>query len=128
MAFADQVDQFFACQDGCGWSERFEAQHGSDSSFDETVILFNDVIEVFSPDHNDQDRVAKIFQHLVDCLEASSVCTTFVDDNLAWQSVHLERAGKELRRSGLVSALGQHDVQCIAVFVNRSVKVKPIRL
>ncbi len=84
LTFADHVDQFYACHDRCGRSERFEIQHGSDPSIDNTVILFNDVIEIFASDHVDLDRTTRALQHFVDRLDASCVGTGFVDDDLAW--------------------------------------------
>lgn len=54
------------------------------------MILFNDVVEVFPPDHIDWDRTTKALEHLVDRFDASCIGTTLVDDDLAWQSVHLK--------------------------------------
>ncbi len=59
------------------------------------MILFNDVIEIFPPDHLDWDRATKALQHLVDRFYTGCVSAAFVDDDLAWQPVNFERAGKK---------------------------------
>ncbi len=58
--------------------------HRTGSPFDEPVILFYDVIEVFSSDHLDGNGTSKAFEHFVDGLQARSIGAAFVDDNLPW--------------------------------------------
>lgn len=92
------------------------------------MILFNDAIEVFPPNHFDQGRTTKVLEHLVDRLDASSVHATFADDDFARQSVHLERTGGKLRRSGFVPALEQHEILGLAALVDSSKQINPVAL
>lgn len=125
MTFEDHVDQVYDCQDRCGGSETIESQHGFDPSFDESMVLFVDVIEVLPPDHIDQDRATKAFEYLVYGFNTRCVRAAFVDDDLPWQPVEFESASEEFRRSGSIPALGQHKIEGLAVFVDRSAKVNP---
>ena len=42
------MPEFNSCQSGLCGPERFEAQHRSGSPFNEPVILFNNIIQVFA--------------------------------------------------------------------------------
>jgi len=47
------------------------------------MILFNDVIEVFPPDHFNRDGTTKALEHLVDRSDANCIGTAFVDNDLS---------------------------------------------
>ena len=47
LVFADAVEKFDAGNGGLGSSELLEAKHGADPGFDRTVVLFDDIVEIF---------------------------------------------------------------------------------
>ncbi len=54
MPFAYHVDQFDASQERLCPSERFESQHRAYPPFDISVILLNQVVQVFTLPHRDR--------------------------------------------------------------------------
>ncbi len=90
------------------------------------MVLFHDVVQVFSPDHFNWDLATKTFQHLVGGLEASGVSSTFVDDNLSRKAVDLQHSGKELGGRGFVSTLRKHEIKRLAVLVDSSIEIDPV--
>ena len=44
---ADAVEKFDAGNGDFGSLELFEARHGADPGFDRTVVLFDDIVEIF---------------------------------------------------------------------------------
>lgn len=106
LFFADQVSNLDAskagpCRMGC-----FEAINGFCDPFDEAINLFKYVVEIFDlADFNDPASSGE-FQDAVDCLKASQIGSTLVDDNALGNAVgcdsfleHL-RAATRFRRSG----------------------------
>ena len=47
MVFANAVETFDAGDGNLCASESFEAEHGADSGFDRTMVLFDDIVEIF---------------------------------------------------------------------------------
>lgn len=82
LTLADHVDQFDASLGRCCSRERLESKHRPDPTFDELVILFNDVVEVLPPDYLDRDWETKALQYFVYGLDANGVGIVFVDDYL----------------------------------------------
>ena len=70
LALSDHLSDFNPIL-RCGRrSEGLETEHWSDPSFDDPMILFNDVVQVLSSDHLDRDEAAKTLRHLVDGFDA----------------------------------------------------------
>ncbi|MFA3920503.1 hypothetical protein AB1E33_26595 [Ruegeria sp. 2012CJ15-1] len=61
MSFADHVGGFDACQRGCGRIERFEGLRGAGDFLDETMVLLDDIIEVFHL--RDVDQPTPVMHH-----------------------------------------------------------------
>jgi hypothetical protein len=47
LVFADAVEKFHADNGDFGSSELLEAKHGANPGFDRTVVVFDDIVEIF---------------------------------------------------------------------------------
>ncbi len=106
LTLADHVPDFDSVQRHGRGCEGFEPQHRACSLLDETVVLLNDIVQVFPSDHLNGDRRAKALKHLVDGLNARGVGAAFVDDDLSRQAIGFQHSGEELGGSLFVATPG----------------------
>ena len=78
----------------------FEAKHWSGDPFDETMVLLNDVVEIFRLDNADDPANARELEDNVDTLQANEISANLVDGDTHWDPVgsnglrrHPPRAG-----------------------------------
>ena len=128
ITFSDYVDQFNFSEGGCRCFKRFETQHRPDPTFDEPVILFNDVIEVFLLHHLEWYLATEAIQHYVYGFDTGCVGPAFVDENLLRQSVRFERSDEGFRHSSFFSALRSQEVQGLAVPAYGAIEGNPLTL
>ena len=83
LALADHVRHLDTLERCRRKDEGLETQHRSNVLLDDAVILLDNVVKVFDPDHLDRDRASETPQHSVDRADSSSVGSAAVDDDLA---------------------------------------------
>lgn len=125
MLLSDHIGDFDAVQCSRGGSKRFEPTHVPYATLDKPMILFDQVIQILGPDRLDFGWAAKPIEGFVHLSNARRVDATFVDDNLARDSILRQRFGKETCCCWTVPALGQHEIKSIPSFVDGPIEVHP---
>ncbi len=122
LSFAYHVDQFDASQERLCPSKRFEAQHGSNPSYDVAVILFNQIIQILVlPDSNE------LFFWSVG-IERGQRCrvgTTFINGYYVRLSVLSNGLAKEAKRRCGIPFNGQQEVDGVTCRIDRTVEIFP---
>ena len=95
------------------------------ATLDKSMILFDQVIQILGPDRLDFGWAAKPIEDSVHLSNARSVGSTFVDDDLARDSILSQRFGKEPCCCWTVPALRQHEIKGIPSFIDGPIEVHP---
>lgn len=103
-----------------------EAHHWFCETFDEAVILFKDIVEIFDlPDFNDPSRSGE-FQDRIDSLQTSQIGSALVDDNPLGNAVGCDGHPEKLAGCGQIPTFRQHEIKGLAIAVNRPIQVDPL--
>lgn len=105
--------------------EGLEAHHPAGDPLDKTMILLNDIVQIFDRPDLDCAATAGKFQDCVHRLQTGKVGTTLVDDDPVGHAVRTNRPLEEAPGGGQVPALGQHEIQSLSVAIDGPVKVGP---
>ena len=105
--------------------EGFEAEHGTCNSFDEPVVLFNDVVEIFRLHNADDPTNPRELEDDVDTLQSSKISATFVDDNALGDTVGGNGTLEKPAGCSRVAVLRQHEFKGLTVAVDRAVQICP---
>ena len=108
--------------------ERFEAEHLPCDALDKTMVLFNDIVEIFRPPDSDQPTPTTHHEQAVHVEETSCVRSTFVDNNFVWPAVIADGLCEKRCRCGFVTSLGEHEIKGFPRLVDRSVQICPLAL
>ena len=106
--------------------EGFEAEHWSCNSFDETMILFHDIVEVFRLDNADDLARPREFEDNVDALQTSEIGAALVDHNAFWDTVGANGAFEKPSGGSRIAVLSQHKFKGLAVAIDSAVQVGPL--
>lgn len=66
------------------------------------MILHDNVVQIFDPDHIDRDRATEGQKHAIDSVDPGRVGAAAITDDLAPQSVHLQARAKYLVAADLL--------------------------
>ena len=67
--------------------ERFEAEHWSCDPFDEAVVLFNDIVEIFRLNDADDPANPRELEDDVDALQTGKISAALINGDALWNSV-----------------------------------------
>jgi len=116
----NHVNCFDPAQSNPSTPERFESQRRPDFLFDESVILFNDVIEVFAfSDFN------AFIVFLVIAFNPRFIGAALVDVYLGWFGMGFHRSVQEPQSRFPIALCGKDKVNRQAFFINRTIKKFP---
>ena len=117
LPLADHVCGLNPSQCCCRRMEGFEAEHWSCNSFDETMILFHDIVEVFRLDNADDPAHPREFEDNVDALQTSEIGAALVDHNAFRDTVGANGAFEKPSGGSRIAVLSQHKFKGLAGFV-----------
>ncbi len=111
LTLADHVSRLDAGDSRFNGMESLEAHHRACDPFDETVVLFKDVVQIF--DLPDLDRSSAIgeFQDRIHRLKPGQIGTTLVYDDALGHAISADRPPEEAPRGGQIAPLGEHEVK-----------------
>jgi len=101
----DHVGYFDASECGRGWFESLKTHSRLGNLFDKTVVLFDNVIEVFHSKYLNPVVGPREFQPNIYPQQARQICPAFIDHYPMRNAICLDRAFKEAPGSSLVASL-----------------------
>ena len=120
LSLPNQVHEFDTSQDVSGRSKRFKTEHRSGNAFDGTMVLLDDVIEVF--DLPDDDGY---FLVLDDLVNGRFVGTALIHRDFFWDGIVTHGLFKETHGGCHVALGGQQKINGFAFLVDRTIKIFP---
>jgi hypothetical protein len=120
LAIADHVHQFVAGEDGAGGPKQFQVEHQPSHPLDSTMVLLDNVVEVFNLAHKHRYVAAG-----VDSIDHRLLGPALVHRDLVRIAVRSHSLVKEALRRGLVPLRRQQEVDGLAVLVDGAVEVSP---
>ena len=106
--------------------EGLEAKHWARDPLYETVVLFNDVVEVFDLEDFDRGSRTRELQDDVNAFETRQIGPALVDGDLLGDVVQVDRALEEAPCGRHVALGREHEVHRPAKLVDGAVKVFPL--
>ena len=106
--------------------ESFEAQHWSCNSFDEAVVLFNDIVEIFRLNNTDDPATPRELEDDVDTLQTSKISAALVDDNAFRDTVGGNGTLEKPTCGSRVAVLREHEFKGLAVAIDSAVQISPL--
>ncbi|EEP62895.1 Hypothetical protein BAAA_4000090 [Brucella abortus str. 2308 A] len=88
---------------------------------DETMILLKDIVQIFDLQNFNQLIRTSDFQDIIYSLSACQIGSTFINDDLMWNTAACDGFFKETPCSANISALRQHEIKGLTVTINGSV-------
>lgn len=128
MALSDHVDSLDGGDCCCGPMEYFEACHRVGNPLYETVVLLENVVEIF--DRSDPDLTPAVgkFQDDVHRLKPSEIGTALVDNNALRHPIRADRLLEETSSGNEIAALEKHEIKGFSVAVDGTIEVSPANL
>ena len=123
LSLPNQVHEFDTSQDVSGRSKRFKTEHRSGNAFDGTMVLLDDVIEVF--DLPDDDGY---FLVLDDRVNGRFVGTALIHRDFFWDGIVTHGLFKETHGGCHVALGGQQKINRVACLVDGSIQILPLAL
>jgi len=103
-----------------------EAHHRFCKPLDEAVVLFKDIVEILELSNFNDPSNSGEFQDRVDSLRPSQIGSALVDDNPLGNAVGCNGFLEKPAGGGQIPALGQHEIKCLAIAVNRLIQADPL--
>jgi len=106
--------------------ERLEAQHRRSDAFDEAMVLFKNVVQLFDLQDFDEGPCPGELQDHGHCLQTSKIGAAFVDDHPIRHAVRTDCPFEESLGSSRVTALEQHEIKGLTISIDGAIKVGPL--
>lgn len=126
MPLPDHVSDLNTVQCSRGGSERLEPTHVPNTPLYEPMILFDHVVQKFGPDRLYFGWATEPLQDPVHFSNTRRISSTFVDNDLFWNSIGRQRFGKEFGGCWPISSLRQHEIKGVSCFDDRSIEIHPL--
>ena len=108
--------------------ERFEAKHWACDALDKTMVLLNDIVEIFGLYDADSPTNTRKFEDDIEALQTRKIGAALVDNNALRDTVGANSTLEEPTGSGRVAVLREHEIKRLSVSVDRAVQVSPFAL
>lgn len=102
-----------------------EAQHLFGNPLDETMVLFNNIVEIFDLQDFYQLACASDFQDRVYSLRTGQVGSAFINDYLVRNPIACNGLFKETPCSAEISVFREHEVKSVTVTINGPIEISP---
>ena len=123
LPFPDHVHEFNAGEKNAGAAKVLEAEHRSGSTFNGTVVLLDEVVQVLDLAHDDL-----LPSPSVHSFESCHIRATFIDRHFLRCAVPLDRLFEEPSRRGLVAMRPQQEIDSVTCLVDGTVQILPLAL
>ena len=121
LSFVNHVKSFNTPQGDSGTPKRFESKHGPNLLFDESMILFNNVIEILT-----LSDLNAFMVFLGVAFDSCFVGPTLVDVNLGGLLIGLDRFVQKPQSRLLITFCRENKINGEAAFINRTVEILPL--
>ena len=112
------MHDFNSSEDDTCTSEIFESEHRPRSSFDRSMILLNDVVEILAlSDHN----LRAILPIVI--LKSGFICAALIDVGDPRKEIVLDRAREEPARSATITFGGEQEIHGVALLIYRTIQI-----
>lgn len=121
LTFANSKGHLNADENVTGRPEILETQHGTDSTFDRSMILLDQVVQVLVLSNLDPP-----FAFGVDVLHGGEVGATLVEGHLLGLAVGGDGVLEKAHRRCLVAVSAEQEIHGVAGLIDRPVQVLPV--
>ena len=115
------MHEFDSGEKDAGTAKILEAEHWSGLSFDSTVVLLNDVVEVL--DLTYEDRLPSSDVH---GFQSRHIRAALINGHFLWRAVSLNRLFEEPACRGLVAMCPQQEINGVTCLINSTVQLLPL--
>src|SRR5450830_714809 len=115
------VHKFNAGQNISGSTKRLESKHRTCHTLDRTMVLLNNVIEIFDLPYNNAQSL--VFDDLINrCF----ICTALIHGDLSWLAIEKHGFVEEAHGRCLVTLGAQQEIDGLSFFVDGAIEVFPL--
>jgi hypothetical protein len=112
---------FDSSNDDAGTAKRFETDHRPRNSFDASVVLLDDVVQIFVLANQEVHTGVGL-----DAFNSGRVRTALVDGDLLGHVVQIDGALQKATRCSYIALGSEEEINRITVAINRAVEVLPL--
>jgi hypothetical protein len=115
------MNGFDAINSGFCGMKSFKSHHRIRDFLDETVVLLNNIVQIFNLEYFNKTDQTGQHQQEVDILQPGLVSATFIHDDFHGKAIAINRLPEKGSGRCFIPMLGEHKINGIAKFINSTV-------